>query len=299
MKTPTQTMYLLAASLSFGACAHEAPTELVRAREAYSRALNGKAQQFVPAEVHKAKESLSTAEAAFEDSPKAQKTRDLAYVAERKAQTAEALAQIEIDKGKRVQAERDYGTTNEQLVKSTRSELDKSKQQLTQREIDLRDKQNQLGTERSRREDAEKRAKEEGERAKAAQDALAKLAAVKEEARGLVITLSGSVLFPSNQSTLLPEAQSRLGQVSAALMASKERKIVIEGHTDSRGSDTFNAELSRKRAEAVRGYLVQAGYDGDLISTDGVGEARPIADNNSAEGRANNRRVEIVVKNKE
>jgi len=125
--------------------------------------------------------------------------------------------------------------------------------------------------------------------------ALAELAAVKEEERGLVITLSGSVLFASNESTLLPAAQDRLNKVADALLVSKEKHLIIEGFTDSQGSAESNISLSQRRADAVRSYLISRGYPSDLINTQGIGEERPVADNNSAEGRANNRRVEIVV----
>ncbi len=126
------------------------------------------------------------------------------------------------------------------------------------------------------------------------QDALAKLAAVKEEARGLS-SLSGSVLFASDQAVLLPEAQTRLDQVAQALLANKERTIIVEGYTDSRGSDDHNLDLSRRRAEAVRSYLTSRGYEPDRISARGMGKDSPVASNSTAEGRANNRRVEIVI----
>jgi outer membrane protein OmpA-like peptidoglycan-associated protein len=137
-------------------------------------------------------------------------------------------------------------------------------------------------------------AREEADRRAAA--ALEELAAVKREERGLVLTLSGSVLFKSNEATLLPEAQSRLQQVATALNETKGSAIVIEGHTDSQGSDTFNQALSEKRAQTVKDFLVKSGYDASLIQVSGMGEANPVADNASAEGRANNRRVEIIVK---
>ncbi len=124
---------------------------------------------------------------------------------------------------------------------------------------------------------------------------LAKLAAVKEESRGLVITLSGSVLFASNKSSLLPAAQSRLNQVTEALMATKERTLVVEGHTDSQGAADFNLQLSQQRADAVRDYIISRGYSSSLISAKGIGKERPVSDNSNVEGRANNRRVEIVV----
>ena len=74
--------------------------------------------------------------------------------------------------------------------------------------------------------------------------------------------------------------------------------MVVEGHTDSQGADAMNQELSQKRAESVRTYLVSRGIAADRITAQGFGPSRPIADNTSPEGRANNRRVEIVVKPK-
>jgi outer membrane protein OmpA-like peptidoglycan-associated protein len=129
-----------------------------------------------------------------------------------------------------------------------------------------------------------------------AAEALKELADVKRDQRGLVVTLSGSVLFKSNEATLLPDAKKRLDQVAQALNETKGSALVIEGHTDNQGSDTFNQSLSEKRAQAVKDYLVKAGYDSSLIQVSGLGEANPVADNTSPEGRANNRRVEIIVK---
>lgn len=112
----------------------------------------------------------------------------------------------------------------------------------------------------------------------------------------MVITLSGQVLFASGKSELLPSAQAKLTEVARALSEqSPDSSIVVEGHTDSQGSETFNLDLSQKRAEAVRTYLGSHGVAPDRIRAEGLGLSRPIADNKSAEGRANNRRVEIVV----
>ena len=137
--------------------------------------------------------------------------------------------------------------------------------------------------------------KQASESEKRTADAAAKLAAVKEEERGLVVTLSGSVLFRSAESTLLPSAQVKLDQVAKALLAVRARNLIVEGHTDSQGSESYNQGLSQRRADAVRDYLVQRGYPADRIQARGKGEGSPIADNASPEGRANNRRVEIVI----
>lgn len=125
--------------------------------------------------------------------------------------------------------------------------------------------------------------------------ALARLAAVKEEARGLVITLSGSVLFRTNESTLLPSAQTKLNEVADALLTDPGRTLVVEGHTDSHGGTGKNQDLSLRRADSVRTYLIGRGYAAKQIVAVGKGEGSPVANNNNPEGRSNNRRVEIVV----
>ena len=111
----------------------------------------------------------------------------------------------------------------------------------------------------------------------------------------MVITLSGSVLFATNKFTLLPAAMERLNQVATALMTTRERGLVVEGHTDSQGSAGYNLTLSQNRADAVRTYLVSRGYNADRIQAHGIGKSRPVSENGTAEGRANNRRVEIIV----
>jgi outer membrane protein OmpA-like peptidoglycan-associated protein len=117
---------------------------------------------------------------------------------------------------------------------------------------------------------------------------------VREDPRGTVLTLSGSVLFASGQAELLPAARNRLEEVARALIQTPN-VLVVEGHTDSRGTEQLNEELSRQRAEAVRDFLVSRGVPAERIEARGLGEYRPVASNTSAEGRANNRRVEIVI----
>jgi outer membrane protein OmpA-like peptidoglycan-associated protein len=125
---------------------------------------------------------------------------------------------------------------------------------------------------------------------------LATIAAVKEETRGLVITLSGSILFASNKYALLNTAMTKLDQVAEALKAQdSDKRMVVEGHTDSQGSDRINQPLSLNRADAVRDYLVSRGVDHDKISAVGMGSSHPLVDNRNAENRADNRRVEIII----
>lgn len=278
---------LLALCAALSGCAPTIP-ELVSARHAYEQASTGPAATLVPAEVHKAHEALEQAEAAYKDDKRGFEAKDLAYVAQRKAELAEALASRAAEEQVAKAANAQYQATQDVVMRETKSALSDSQANLAASESNVAMTSAQLATSEAARKEAEGRAT-------AAMEALSKLAAVKEEARGMVITLSGSVLFRSDEATLLPEAQTRLGQVADALLATKERNIVIEGHTDAQGSDAHNLELSQRRADAVRTFLIQRGYTAGLVRAVGVGEAQPLADNTTDEGRANNRRVELIV----
>src|SRR6218665_417553 len=157
----------------------------------------------------------------------------------------------------------------------------------------------QLEKERQARIQAEQRATEAQAEARAQAQVANELrnirqVQVKEESRGLVLTLSGSALFRSGSSDLLAAAKRRLNDVAEALNKT-QNPLLIEGHTDSQGSTELNEELSYLRAVAVRDYLVDRGVDSERIRIDGRGKDQPIASNTTAEGRANNRRVEIVI----
>ena len=287
MKTNSLLIAVACAGV-FASCATTVPMELANAREEYARASSGPTAEAAPAELHVANQALAQAEQSFMTDPDSYRTRDLAYVAQRKAQLAEAAASIALQRKSEAQAKNDYQTTQGKVVAKTKQDLSQTRTALAASERNGEATAEKLSTEQEARAAAEKRAAD-------AQAALAKLAAVKDEPRGMVITLSGSVLFASNRATLLPEARTRLDQVAEVLLTTRERHLTVEGHTDSQGSVNFNLDLSQRRADAVRSYLVERGYQGDLIQAHGLGKGSPIADNASAEGRANNRRVEIII----
>lgn len=114
--------------------------------------------------------------------------------------------------------------------------------------------------------------------------------------RGLVLTL-GDVLFTSGAADLKAGAAGNLGNLVAFLKEYPARNVVIEGYTDSVGSDDYNQGLSQRRAESVKAYLVGAGVGATRIMAAGKGEYAPVADNESAAGRQANRRVEIIIDN--
>ena len=112
--------------------------------------------------------------------------------------------------------------------------------------------------------------------------------------RGLVLTL-GDVLFDTGRSELNPGSSRKLDQLAQFLSEHKERRVQIDGFTDSVGSDSYNEELSRRRADAVKSALLVRGIDSSRISTQGYGKAYPVANNTDSGGRQLNRRVEVVI----
>lgn len=258
------------------------PSELVDARAAYSRAAGGPAAQLDPADLHTAKESLDAAERQFADESDSPGTKDTAYIALRRAELAESRARVIVAEKQKAEIAAQAQANQAQALATTSAQLAGAKNALNVQGAELQNEQ-------QRRMDAEKRA------AQAAAD-LAKIASVKNEARGMVITLSGAVLFETAKWQLIGTAQTKLNDVADALTKQdKDSTMVVEGYTDSQGALAMNNELSQKRAESVRTYLISRGISADRITAKGMGPASPIADNASPEGRANNRRVEIIV----
>ena len=118
--------------------------------------------------------------------------------------------------------------------------------------------------------------------------------ATRDSARGLVANMS-DVLFRSGSFELLPGARERLAKVSGIVLAYPSLHVAVEGHTDSVGSDEYNQNLSELRAQSVRDYFVQQGIPASAVEARGFGKTAPIASNDTAEGRQQNRRVELVL----
>lgn len=131
------------------------------------------------------------------------------------------------------------------------------------------------------------------QRAQELASALADLQAKKTD-RGFVITL-GDVLFATGRADLKPNAERSLGKLSGFLQQYPQRTVQIEGFTDSVGTDDYNQGLSERRADAVRDQLTGMGISRDRIQTRGLGKSAPVADNDTASGRQQNRRVEVII----
>ncbi|MFZ6673640.1 outer membrane protein OmpA [Undibacterium sp. Rencai35W] len=109
------------------------------------------------------------------------------------------------------------------------------------------------------------------------------------------VTFAADAFFDFDKAVLKPEAKAKLDDMASKLKGINLEVVIAVGHTDSVGSDAYNQKLSVKRAEAVKAYLVSAGIEANRVYTEGKGKKQPVADNKSAEGRAQNRRVEIEV----
>jgi len=296
---------LAAAGLGAAGCGGTTITpELRDARAAVAEAQSSSAARLKPDDLRVAVRTLSQAESAPEASSQ---QADLAYLANRQAQIAMTEArQVELEQ----QLESDQARYRARLeaiarargerIEVTEGRLAEQRRTLTEREQMLAEQEQQLAeqgaavaqtqaaldAERQAREDAERRAEESMVR-------LRELAAVRQERDEIVITLSGEVLFESDRAALLDTARERLLAVADALRSEPEQSVVIEGHTDSRGSDVYNQHLSRQRAESVLAFLVGEGVPAARLQAVGIGESRPIASNDDPEGRAVNRRVEL------
>lgn len=286
MKTSTPwTMSFALIFAGVGCATGGPPPDLLAARASYHHAEQGTAPKLDPSDLYTAQKAMNAAEQSYAKNGATQETKDLAYVADRRAQIAEA-------RGNATESTQSQQQTIADMHTNTSAQLGRANKQLNLQGQAIKDQKTELEGERAAREAADKRA------AQAAAD-LAKFASVKQESRGMVITLSGGVLFASSKSELLPAAQLKLNSVAEALtQQDPDSKMVVEGHTDSQGGMSYNQGLSERRSQTVRDYLVSRGIAADRITSQGFGSSRSVADNNSPEGRANNRRVEIVVQPK-
>jgi len=185
----------------------------------------------------------------------------------------------------------------QQQAQQTQQQLDASKQQAQQSQADAEKARQaaqavQAELEKTREELARRDAETRQLRM---QQELARIAATKSESRGLVVTLSGGILFDAGKTSLKPGARKTLDRIAEQLKSDPAIKVVVEGHTDNTGKTDKNMALSEKRAQAVRDYLVSKGVPEDRITASGKGESEPVATNKTVAGRQANRRVELVI----
>lgn len=120
-------------------------------------------------------------------------------------------------------------------------------------------------------------------------------ATVERVGEGILITFDSGLLFEVNKSDIQTATKANLDQLSQTLKKYDDTNILVEGHTDATGEESYNKKLSDKRAQSVEDYLVANGVSGGRITTKGYGESQPVADNDSEAGRRQNRRVEVAI----
>jgi outer membrane protein OmpA-like peptidoglycan-associated protein len=233
------------------------------------------AQQAAGTDVEQARTDLQRAETALQQKAPMQDVDHLAYLALRHAQAGEAR------------------------IAEARARQQVAQAQEERNRIQLQAREREVQTAQSQAAAAQGQAAAAQNQATAAQDALARARQemadlqAKQTERGMVMTLS-DVLFDTGQATLKPGADRALDRLAQYLKDSSGTHVIIEGHTDSVGSDDYNLGLSQRRAQTVAEALTTRGVSADRVQTKGLGKSYPVASNDTQAGRQQNRRVEIV-----
>jgi outer membrane protein OmpA-like peptidoglycan-associated protein len=273
MRTKTMKPAIAATFLAAIAACQTVPPQnaaMQNARSAYQAAsANPAVVRYAPIELEQARTSLERAESEYRDDPRSETAGHLAYLAARRAEvaTARASQRAADERIEAVSAERERV-----LLEARTREAERARQQAAVQEA--------LALE------AEGRAQD-------LQRQMQELQA-RESSRGMVVTLQ-DVVFDTGSATLRAGAYRTLQQLATVLRQHPERRLRVEGFTDSQGSEEYNRALSERRATAVRDALVGLGVAPDRVEVRGFGEAFPVASNENAAGRQLNRRVEILL----
>jgi outer membrane protein OmpA-like peptidoglycan-associated protein len=188
-------------------------------------------------------------------------------------------------------AARNAQIANEKILTAqAREEIDKGTAERQAVLIEAREAETRRSAQKAQ--SAQDQAQMAEQRASTLEQELSELKAKKTE-RGMVLTL-GDVLFDTGLATLKPGAYTTIDRLATVLKEAPDRKVMIEGHTDSVGADDYNQALSERRASAVQTALLERGVRSEQITALGKGESFPIAGNDNAAGRQQNRRVEMV-----
>ncbi len=298
---------LAAMSLVLGACSStplENPT-LADAHSAYRMAdSTPQVHQYAEAEIMQAKNTLDRADRAFHDRASLAEVDHLAYEAKQRVGIANETAQRKAADQQVAQAnsERDHI----RLEARTR-EADQARMSSEAAKADAQAAQGQAAVAQSQAVAAQAQAQAAQQQAVDAQTAAAATQAhnaqlivllqelhAKQTERGMVVTIN-DVLFDTNRAELKPGGMRSIEKLGALLKDDPDRRVQVEGFTDSTGSQATNEALSARRAESVRMALLNQGVAADRVTAKGMGPAYPVASNDSAAGRQMNRRVEIVL----
>ena len=293
MKNFYATPLALAVAVLLGACSSMPTTTrlLDQTHSDYRMAqASPNVNRYAPLELKQAGEALALADASANDNDKPSKVDELAYLAKQKiALTQEAANQ----KFAEAEVLRNGKEADQLRLQQRSNEADMAKAKAAEAQQATSMAQGDAAEAQRKADEARRVAMEVQTRNMQLEAQLADLAAKKTE-RGMVITL-GDVLFGTDQARLTPEGMRTAQKLADVLQQNPQRKVLVEGFTDSTGSSAHNQELSERRADAVRAALAGMGIANDRVATRGYGEGHPIAANDTAQNRQMNRRVEIVL----
>jgi outer membrane protein OmpA-like peptidoglycan-associated protein len=276
------TALLLVAAAALAACASAPKTvpEVEAARAQYERVAQAPlAREAAAVRLDKSQQALKNAEANLQ-AKKLELAKQDAYVANRNAliaeqQIAELISHRQVEQGE--------AARNRVLIEARERETDAARAAADAARA-------QAATAGAAAASADAQAQQLREELLAMQ--------AKQTDRGMVITL-GDVLFDTGKAELKPGAMNTVERLAGFLNEHPDLKVLIEGHTDSRGSADYNLGLSERRADSVRAALASRGIQGDRIQARGLGKDYPVASNDTREGQQQNRRVEIVFSDKQ
>jgi outer membrane protein OmpA-like peptidoglycan-associated protein len=295
-----------AVAVAIAACTTQ-PTrydELERARTAVQQVESSPdAGRYAAAEVSAAHEALLQADRLVDKKKPAKEISEAAYLAQRHADIAAERIASGLAEARTAAAEAErqkvllQAREQEASAARAQAEMARAEAERARTQADAARSQAEIAKEQAERanEQARLAALDEHRRATELEEQLRKLQA-KQTERGMVLTL-GDVLFDTGKAELKPGAASTLERLSTFLSEATDRMVTIEGHTDSMGADSTNRALSENRANAVKSALVAKGIAAERIVAVGKGEEAPVASNDTAAGRQQNRRVEIIVSN--
>ena len=269
---------MVGGSLLGGGCtAGSPPVALEQARTAYAQAQQTpQVAAQAPVALQDADQALQRAERVWADDHDTEEVQHLSYLTTQRVEIAKTVTEKKLAEGSIQQANQQRGQVlldaRTREAQGAQHEAERSKQQ-----AQTATAQAQVAT----------------TQAQQLQQELAALQA-KQTDRGLVLTL-GDVLFETGQADLRAGGLRNIYPLVTFLQKYPERQVMIEGHTDSVGSESSNLELSQRRADAVRAFLLQNGAQASQITTRGYGKTSPVASNDTAAGRQQNRRVEIII----
>ena len=301
MRTHAWLVLLAAALAGCATVPAMVPQSLLDARTALQLAQKDHADLLVPEDFQAARHELDKAESAFSAEHSLATVEDLAFEAMADAQIAQANARRRSAEAENESVQQALATQQAMLIALMQKNqvLNAVAQKLQQSQADkAAADQKAAAAQTAKEEETRLRAAAEREAEMLRKAQAIKNAEVKREARGLVINLSGKVLFDSGSSRLQSGALSQLDQVAALVKDYPDYRVKIEGHTDSTGDLLANNTLSQARAESVLNYLNQKGISLDNLQSVGLGPSRPLVSNSTPANRQLNRRVEIILERK-